>query len=86
MPANISANPSKKELGCLSLNHHACNILVQLKSIGENSSHCSLSRRTGPATGVVWWRTGPAEQWGQQKGSSCLVHRARYVVQRTART
>jgi hypothetical protein len=28
VPTNISANPSKKELGCLSLNHHACNILV----------------------------------------------------------
>jgi hypothetical protein len=28
MPADISSNPSKEELRCLSLTHHACNILV----------------------------------------------------------
>jgi hypothetical protein len=27
-PSDISKNPSKDELRCLSLNHHACNILV----------------------------------------------------------
>jgi hypothetical protein len=28
VPYNINTNPSNKELRCLSLNHHACNILV----------------------------------------------------------
>jgi hypothetical protein len=28
-PSNISKNPSEVELRCLSLNHHACNILVE---------------------------------------------------------
>jgi hypothetical protein len=27
-PSNISQNPSNDELRCLSINHHACNILV----------------------------------------------------------
>jgi hypothetical protein len=29
-PSYISKNPSMVELRCLSLNHHACNILVDL--------------------------------------------------------
>ena len=28
-PSNISKNSSEVELRCLSLNHHACNILVE---------------------------------------------------------
>jgi hypothetical protein len=28
-PSGISKNPSEVKLGCLSLNHHACNILVE---------------------------------------------------------
>jgi hypothetical protein len=33
-PSNISQNPSNDELRCLSLNHHACNILVESLSRG----------------------------------------------------
>jgi hypothetical protein len=33
-PSNTSKNPSKVELRCLSLNHHACNILVDSLSKG----------------------------------------------------
>jgi hypothetical protein len=33
-PSNISKNPSNNELRCLSLNHHACNILVDSLSRG----------------------------------------------------
>jgi hypothetical protein len=33
-PSNISQNPSNDELRCLSLNHHACNILVDSLSRG----------------------------------------------------
>jgi hypothetical protein len=34
-PTDISENPSKVELRCLSLNHHACNILVD--SLSRNA-------------------------------------------------
>jgi hypothetical protein len=33
-PSNVSKNPSNDELRCLSLNHHACNILVDSLSRG----------------------------------------------------
>jgi hypothetical protein len=33
-PSDISKNPSNAELRCLSLNHHACNILVDSLSRG----------------------------------------------------
>lgn len=33
-PSNVSKNPSDDELRCLSLNHHACNILVDSLSRG----------------------------------------------------
>jgi hypothetical protein len=33
-PSDISKNPSNAELTCLSLNHHACNILVDSLSRG----------------------------------------------------
>jgi hypothetical protein len=33
-PSNFSQNPSNDELRCLSLNHHACNILVDSLSRG----------------------------------------------------
>jgi hypothetical protein len=33
-PSNISKKPSNAELRCLSLNHHACNILVDSLSRG----------------------------------------------------
>jgi hypothetical protein len=33
-PSDISKNPSNAELRCLSLNHHACNILVDSHSRG----------------------------------------------------
>jgi hypothetical protein len=33
-PSNFSKNPSNDELRCLSLNHHACNILVDSLSRG----------------------------------------------------
>jgi hypothetical protein len=45
-PSDISKNPSKVELRCLSLNHHACNILVDSLSKGAYfaimSSYCDL--------------------------------------------
>jgi hypothetical protein len=33
-PSNVSKNPSNEELKCLTLNHHACNILVDSLSRG----------------------------------------------------
>jgi hypothetical protein len=33
LPSKNSENPSKKALRCLSLNHHACNILVDALTI-----------------------------------------------------
>jgi hypothetical protein len=41
LPSDISENPSKVELRCLSLNHHACNILVD--SLSRNAYFAIMS-------------------------------------------
>jgi hypothetical protein len=55
-PSNISKNPSNAELKCLSLNHHACNILVDSLSSGAYFSIMSSDSDLFVDAHDIWTR------------------------------
>jgi hypothetical protein len=73
-PSDISKKPSKAELRCLSLNHHACNILVDSLSRGEIKLKLfkSICTASAPsiASGTNLSKGEEQERWTPSDGST----------------